>query len=229
MKWLTFGLCMALVLGGAVGCVTASTFTEGDREVVHQVKGANEDAIEVLERAQATVPEKSETWTLIGLGIRNLQEVERAAEYLQEVHGPPKEPKPFTPENLTAAIAKSEEEHASSSFSNILVGGLGIAAGAAGAFFGMPWLATLVPKLTGKVGELAKTGVEIITAARKKAEEGGGRISVKDLLSIAKEYNVSAGVDDLAKKAATAYEEKLGFNPTIKLQEPEPIPTGATT
>lgn len=220
---------LALAWGGSVGCVTSSTTTDGDRQVVHQVRGANAGAIETLEKAKGTVSEGSEAWTLIGLGIRNLEEIERGTSHLQEVHGPPKEPKPYSPENMKAAIAQSKEEHSGGGLGGVLLGGLGVVAGLASAWFGMPWLSGIFPKLTGKVGELAKSGVEIITAARKKAEEGDGRLDIKDLLKIAKEYNVSAGVDDMAKKAATAYEEKLGFTPTIKLEDSrpaeQPIPT----
>jgi hypothetical protein len=227
MKSFAFVLVLALAWGGSIGCVTSSTVTEGDRQVVDQARKANQAAIVDLEKAQDAATEGSETWTLIGLGLRKLADVERGAAHLQEVHGPPTEAKLYSEAEMTAAIAKSKEEHAQSPFSQILLGGLGVAAGIGGALLGMPWLSKLVPQLTGKVGELAKTGVEIITAARKKAEEDGGRISIKDLLSIAKEYNVSAGVDDLANKAATAYEEKLGFKPTVKLAEEPAAPAPA--
>jgi hypothetical protein len=219
MKWLALFMVLALAAGGGIGCVTSSTVTDGDRQVVDQARKANQAAIADLEKAQAASVEGSESWTMIGLGLRKLGDVERGTAHLQEVHGPPTEPKVYTEAEMTAAIAKSKEEHARSPFSQILLGGLGIAAGVGGTLLGMPWLANLAPKLTGRIGELAKTGVEIVTAARKKAEEGGGRISIKDLLAIAKEYNVSAGVDDLAKARAAEYEKKLGFTPTVKLAE----------
>jgi hypothetical protein len=212
---------LALAGGGAVGCVTSSTVTDGDRQVVDQVRKANMAAAEDIAKARAAVPEGSESWTMMGLGMRKLADVELGTAHLQQVHGLPKESKTYTEAQMQAAIKQSKEEHQSSTFTQILLGVGGVAAGLAGAWFGMPWLAGIFPKLTGKVGELAKTGVEIITATRKKAEENGGMIHIRDVLKIAKEYNVSAGVDVLAKKTATAFEEKLGFAPLIKLDEPK--------
>lgn len=211
---------LALAVGGAMGCVTASTVTDGDRQVVDQGRKGLEGAIEDLEKARAAATEGSESWTMIGLGISRLNDVKRGAAHLQEVHGPPKEPKPYSAENMTAAIAQSKEEHAASGLTNIVYGAGGVLVGIASAYFGMPWLAGIFPKLTGKTGELAKTGVEIFTSIRKKSEESGGSIGTRDMLKIAREFVVSAGVEKLVAKQATAFEEKLGYKPAVKLDEP---------
>ena len=86
----------------------------------------------------------------------------------------------------------------------------------------MPWLAGLFPVLAGKVGKLAEAGVKIIAFAREKAEKQGGSLEVKDLLQIAKEENVLAGVQKLATKKADALEEKLGLDFKVKLAD-EPV------
>ncbi len=229
-KALALLVVLALAVGGSLGCVTSSTTTDGDRQVVHQSKQAIAEAAGDLKAAQTDVPEGSKSWTMIGLGLAKLADAQRGMEHLQVVHGPPAEPKLYSKEEMDRAIAQSTKEHEESNVGRVLVGIGGFAAGIAGAYFGMPWLSQIFPKMTGKVGELAKTGVEIITAARQKAEESGGSISVRDLLKIAKEYNASAGVDAMANKAATAFEEKLGFKPTIKLldaQTPSPVPAAA--
>lgn len=225
MKILALLAILALAVGGQIGCVTSSTVTDGDRQVLHQGVGALEGAVADLEGAQAKVAKGSEAWTMIGLGLAKLADLERGAAHLQEVHGPPKEPKEYSTENMTAAIAQSKEEHAGGGIGGVLYTAGGVAAGLAAAWFGMPWIARLFPSRTGIVGRVADTGVQIVTAIRKQAEESGGSITVKDILKTAKEYVVSAGVEGVVGPKAAAFEEQLGYKPVVKLEEtPPPAP-----
>jgi hypothetical protein len=218
---------LGVVAGGAAGCVTSGTHTEGDRQVNTQTFGAAEVARSSMEEAQKALPEGSTGWTMLGVGIRAAVDIQKNAQQQEEVHGPPKEPKPYTAENAAAARDLSTKEHAESGLTKILVGAGGIVAGLAGAWFGMPWLAQFFPKLAGKWGVIGQTGIQIVTALRKKSEESGGRIGTKELLAIAKEYNVTAGVQDLVKKEASALEAKLGYTPTVKLEEPAAEPAAS--
>ena len=230
VRHLAFLAVLALAVGGSLGCVTKSTTTDGDRQVVDQSRQAITEAALDLKAAQAQAAEGSKSWTMIGIGLAKIADAERGLAHLQEVHGPPLEPKIYTQANMDAAIAQSKKEHTESNVGKVLMGIGGLAAGIAGAYLGMPWLSQLFPKMTGKVGEMAKTGVEIFVSMRKKAEESGGSITSKDMLTIAKEFNVSAGIDGMVNKASTAFEEKLGFKPTIKLldaQAPSPVPAAA--
>ncbi len=223
MKWLPFVAILALALGGQIGCVTSSTVTDGDRQVLHQGVGALEGAVLDLEGAQAKLAKGSEAWTMIGLGLAKLEDLERGATHLQAMHGPPKEPKEYSTENMTAAIAQSTKEHAGIPWGSIAVGVGSAAAGIAATMLGMPWLANIFPALSGKWKAAADTGVQIVTALRKKAEETGG-LTPKKLLEIAQEYSITApkGVDAYMKAESTAFEEKLGYKPTVKLEERSP-------
>lgn len=228
MKWLSFVAVLVLAVGGQIGCVTSSSVTDGDRQVLHQGVGALEGAVLDLQGAQAKTAKGSEAWTMIGLGLAKLEDLERGAAHLQEVHGPPKEPKPYSTENMTAAIAQSKQEHAGTPWGTIALSVGSAVAGIAGTMLGMPWLSSLFPALAGKWKAAADTGVQIITALRKKAEEPGG-LKPKALLEIAKEYSGTApkGVDAYMQAEATATEKKIGFTPTVKLEEPSP-PAAAT-
>lgn len=224
MKSLAFMVVLALVVGGSLGCVTENSTTDGDRQVVDLSRQAVEEAQGDLKAAQAAVPQGSQSWTMIGLGLAKLADAQRGMEHLQVVHGPPVERKKYTQEEMDRAIAKSIKDHEESNVGRILYSVGGVAAGIAGMWFGMPWLSGLFPALAGKWKAAADTGVQIITSLRKKAEEPGG-LKPKDLLEIATEYGASApkGVDAYMKKEATAFEQKIGFKPTIKLLDPAPI------
>jgi hypothetical protein len=238
MKYLALLGILALGLGGQIGCVTANTVTDGDRQIVDQGNKAIEHAYVLIAEAREGVEEDSPQWTMLGVALEAIVDAQRGAAQLQAVHGPPKEPKPYTPENMAAAIAQSKEEHAGTPWGQIALGVGGVAAGIAGTMLGMPWLSSLFPALAGKWKLAADTGVQIITSLRKEAEESGP-LTPKALLKVANEYGASApaGVGDLLKKAATAYEEKLGYKPAVKLHEeahaaatstPEPTPVPAS-
>jgi hypothetical protein len=230
MRTLAILAVLALAVGGQIGCVTSNSVTDGDRQILHQGLGALEGAVMDLQGAQGKVSKGSEAWTMIGLGLAKLEDLERGAAHLQEVHGPPKEPKPYSTENMTAAIAQSTQEHAGTPWGTIAVGAVSVAAGIAGTMLGMPWLSSLFPALAGKWKAAADTGVQIVTALRRKAEEPGG-LHAKDLLTIAREYSGTApkGVDAYMKAEATATEKKIGFTPTVKLEEPTTMTLAATT
>ena len=214
---------LALVLGG-LGCVTKSTHTEGDRQVNAQTRGAAEAVEKSVEQVRSTLPEGSEGWTMLGLGLRALSDVKANSDQQEQVHGAPKESKPYTAENAKAARERSTQEHSESGLTKILIGAGSVVATAVGAWFGMPWLAGIFPKLAGVWGKVGQTGIQIVTQLRKEAEAGGS-ITPKRILEVAKEYNVTAGVQDLVSKEATALEEKLGYTPTIKLDAPTTAPT----
>lgn len=226
MKALAILAVLALAVGGQIGCVTSSTVTDGDRQVVDQGNKAIEHAYGLIAEAREGVKEDSPQWTMLGVALEAIVDAQRGAAHLQEVHGPPKEPKPYSKENMTAAIAQSKEEHAGTPWGSIALGVGSAAAGIVGTMLGMPWLSSIFPALSGKWKAAADTGVQIVTALRREAEAPGG-LSAKELLKIANEYVVSApkGVDAYMTAAATAYEEKLGFSPTVKLNPtPPPAP-----
>ena len=226
MRKLALLAILALAVGGSLGCVTKNSTTDGDRQVVDLSRQAVEEAQSDLKAAQAAAPQSSQSWTMIGVGLAKLADAQRGLEHLQVVHGPPLERKKYTQEEMDLAIAKSIKDHEESNVGRILYSVGGVAAGIAGMWFGMPWLSSLFPALAGKWKAAADTGVQIITSLRQKAEEPGG-LKAKDLLTIAREYNASApkGVGDFMEKAATAFEEKLGFRPTVKLPDAQaPVP-----
>jgi hypothetical protein len=227
MKWLSFMAILALALGGQIGCVTKATTTDGDRQVEDQSRKALESAVSDIETVRATLTQGSDSWTMLGVGLAKVVDAQRGVTHLQAVHGPPAEPKVYSQANMDAAIAQSKKEHAGTPWGTIALGAASVAAGIAGTMLGMPWLSSLFPALAGKWKAAADTGVQIITALRKKAEEPGG-LKPKALLEIATEYSASApkGVDAYMKKEASAFEEKIGFTPTVKLEEPS-TPTAA--
>jgi hypothetical protein len=75
--------------------------------------------------------------------------------------------------------------------------------------------------LTGPVGRIAQAGLQSILFARKKAEENGGSLSAAELLQIAKDENVLAGVQDLVAAKAKKLEEKLGCDFKLNLKSDE--------
>ena len=211
---------LALVAVGGIGCVTSSTTSEGDRQIEDQARKANAVATEKVEEVRETLVEGSAGWTLLGLALKALADVERGTAQLQAAHGPPKEPKIYTEANMKAAIAQSIKDHEGTPWGSIALGAAGVAAGIAGTMLGMPWLSGIFPALAGKWKAMADTGVQIITSLRQESERPGG-LKPLDLLKIAKEYGASApaGVGDLMAKAATSFEEKRGYTPAVKLHQ----------
>jgi hypothetical protein len=220
--WAVFAL-LALCWAG---CVTKSTTTEGDREVLHQTAGAVHVVQESLSRASAAIEEGNpqEAKSLLQIGARAGADIQANMEQQLEVHGPPENPLPYSQEASAKARERSTKEHASSGWvTTALVAG-GVVCSVAATLAGMPWLANLFPALTGKIGTWAKTGSQIITAARALGERNGGTIQVKDLLAIAKERNVAAGIQDIVVRNVDALEEKLGVDFQVKLDPPAPAP-----
>jgi hypothetical protein len=224
---------LVLAVGGQIGCVTANTTSEGDRQIEDQTRKATAQAVEAIEKVRATSTSGSENWTMLGVALTALEDVELGTAQLQAAHGPPKEPKPYSPENMKAAIDQSKKDHAGIPWGSVALGAAGVATGLLGAWLGMPWLSSLFPSRTGIVGMAKDAGIQIVTAIRKQAEEGGS-ITAKDVLKIAKEYGASApkGVLEVLQKGATAYEDKLGYTPAVKLEpiipSPAPAPAPAT-
>lgn len=214
-------LILALVVVG--GCVTKSTTTEGDREVLHQTVGAVDQAAAAVDQARAAATEGSESWTLLGVSLRALRDAKLNVDQQLEVHGSPEKPMPYTAENSTAAREKSKKEHAGTPWGTYAMGALGVIVGAAGAFIGCPWLGRLFPVLTGSAGKLAQAGVDAISRIRTKAEETGGKIEIRDLLGILKDEQVRAGVKDLAAGMAKKTEEKFDTVHEVTLDGPDPI------
>lgn len=216
---------VVLALGMWVGgCTTANTVTEGDRQVNRQTLGAVEKAQELLDALRA---KDGLDHGMISIGAQALLDIRENALHLESVQGAPENPKPYTPENSKAARELSAKDHAGGSWLMPALGIGGAIAGVAATLAGMPWLAGLFPSLAGKVGKLAETGVKVITFIREKAEQNGGVIGVGDVLKIAKEENVLAGVQKLAVKKADALEEKLGLDFKVKLDPETPPPAVA--
>lgn len=211
---------LVLGAGGAIGCVTKSTTTDGDRQVEDQARKANAIAAEKVQQVRATLAQGSQGWTMLGIGLAALEDVEAGLAQLQTVHGPPANPVPGSRENMNAAIAQSKKDHAGFPWGDVAYVAGGTAVGLLGAWLGMPWLSRLFPSRTGVVGKAAETGAQMITAFRKEAEEDGP-LGPKRILEIAKEYAASAppGAGELLNRIATTFEEKLGYKPAVKLKE----------
>jgi len=208
---------VAFIAFSAVGCVTKSTVTEGDREVIDQTGKA-------IDKADSCISEGKveESRAILAVARENVS-------HQQKVHGTPEKPVDFSMEASKAARDKSTQEHASGSWILPTLTVLGAICGIAASAAGMPFLAPIFPALAGKLGKWATTGSQIITAVRAKAEEQGGSIHVADILSIAKEKNVSAGVQKLVTKYADKHEEAMGHDfgmnldsTTIELTEATP-------
>lgn len=200
---------LAMLLGS---CVTKSTHTEGDREVNDQTAQAGQLVVSSSERAIAAI-EKGNAMvakSLLQQGAIAGAEIVKNARQQEEVHGAPEKSLPFTPINSEAARSRSTEEHATSPW---LTTGIAVATGVgciAATFACMPWLAQMLPALTGKVGKMAKAGVEIVNGIRSTAQMNGGSIDLVDVLKIAKDKNVSHGIEEFVKRHAHAHEDAVG-------------------
>jgi hypothetical protein len=222
MKWgvlvVVAILSIALFL---VGCTTQSTTTDGDRGVLDQGRQAADVAIAKVQEALtlAAFVQGSPAQGALLFALVALRDTKLNFEQQIKVHGPPKKSLTYTPENAEAERNRSTESHAGNTWFWPVAG---VVVTIASFLLGMPWLSRLFPALTGVVGKVADTGIEIFTAARKKAEENGGSIDVKDLLAIAKEKNVLAGVQAIVAPKAKALEKKLGVEFTQNLKDPDP-------
>lgn len=212
---LEFLLCVvALCIGG---CITKSSHTEGDREVNDQQKKAgavvvesNRAAIDALDAGDSVKAK-----TLLEQGAIAGVEIVKNAEQQETVHGAAVAPAPtFSPEASDKARQKSTDDHASGKWVVPTLTVLSALGGIAVTLAGMPWLAQVFPVLTGKIGKLAQAGVEIVNTVRAKAEANGGTIDLKNVLEIAKDKNVSAGVQKLALAHSHAHEDAMGLNLT---------------
>lgn len=220
---------LALVALCCAGCVTKSTTTEGDREVLHQTAGAADVVQDKISEAVVKIEEgkPQEARSLLEIGARAGADIQANMKQQLEVHGPPEVVAPYSQEASAKARERSTAEH-SESWGLKVMAVVGPIVGVAATIAGMPWISNLFPALTGKIGQLAKAGLQTITAARAVAERNGGSIGVKDLLTIAKERNVTAGVQDLVVKEVASLEKKMGLDFKMKLvQPPESTATAA--
>ena len=207
----------ALVALSFVGCVSKSTVTEGDRILEgHAIEIANRTLV-LAESVRAV-----EDAAAAGEAIVTLQKDALAnSKQLQANHGAAKQPTVYSPENSAKGRDQSKKEHESTDWLGIGLKALTVAASIAATLAGMPWLSQRFPSLTGAIGKWAKTSGNIITFVREKAEANGGTIDVKGILKIAKDENVLAGVQDIAKKHADQLEEKMGLEFKTKLDSPD--------
>ena len=203
------------------GCVTKSTHTEGDREVQDQTLKAGEVVRGSIEAAKAAIADgkPEQAASLLEIGARAGGDIVENMKQQQDVHNPPENALPYSPENSAKARERSTKEHSESVWLKVLaIAGPVLSVGATLA--GMPWLASIFPALTGKIGKWAQTGSQIIASVRAKAEASGGSIDVRDVLEIAKEKNVSAGIQGIVKKYADKLEGSMGHKFEMKLDEP---------
>lgn len=213
MRKIILALCLAVTMAG---CVTKSTHTEGDREVNDQTRKAVEFAAERIDAALSALS-GSEQATPLAEASLAIKEARQNALQQAQVHGEPEKPAPFSPEASKAARERSTKEHTSGGWVGPVLTVLGAICGIAATCAGMPFLAPIFPALAGKLGKWATTGSQIITAVRAKAEEQGGSIHVQDILAIAKDKNVSAGIQGLVTKHVDAHEEAMGHDFKIDL------------
>jgi len=217
-------LACVLALGAVGGCVTQSTVTEGDRQVLDQADKGGAVVDEKLAAAAAQLPEGSPARILLleAAGVHAV--VRENVQQQVAVHGPPETSQPFSAEASRAAREQSKKDHAGGKLLGTVLAVGGVLAGVAATLAGMPWLAQAFPVLTGKIGKLAATGTRIFAFVREKAEANGGQIGIREMLKIAKEENVLAGVQKLAVRSADKLEEKLGLDFKMKLEGPPPAP-----
>ena len=219
------------------GCVTQSTVTDGDRQVLDQSRKGTAIAIEKVTAAAATAGDEV-TKAKLSETKETLLIVQSNLDQQLKVHGGPEKPMEFSKQNSDLSKKQSDQEHAGLPWGKILIGVGSAAAGIAGAFFGMPWLSSVFPALTGKIGKALSAVVQATTKARQEAEANGGTLHVKDLLNIHKDEQVRAGVRDLVSDMAKGVEEKFGIEHTIDLVDgdgiaaavprPNPVPAPAS-
>jgi len=230
VPWFLAILVIAVALAG---CVTKSSHTEGDREVNDQTMKAGAVVVGAAAGAAAAIDagDLPKARSLLAQGAIAGQEIVKNAQQQESVHGAPvrADLPAFSPEASEAARKKSADDHAGGKWIVPTLTVLGALAGVAATLAGMPWLATVFPALTGKIGKMATAGVQIINSVRDKAEANGGTIDVKTVLEIAKDKNVSAGIQDIVKMHAHAHEEAAGHNLTslesLKTADSEETPT----
>ncbi len=213
--WWNVAILSVLIL--MAGCVTRSSHTEGDREVNDQQKKAGQVVVESNQAAAQAIDsgELVKAKTLLEQGAIAGNEIVKNAKQQEGVHGAAEKPAPaFSPTYSDAARKKSTEDHASGNWIVPTLTVLGAIGSVAVTLAGMPWLAQLFPVLTGKIGKIAKAGVETINNVRAEAEANGGSIDVRTVLEIAKDKNVSAGVQGLITKYAHAHEDAMGHELT---------------
>lgn len=221
-------LALIVLALGVEGCVTRSTTTEGDREVLYQTRGAAEASQAHIEAAKSAVDggQAGEAKLHLDAAADATRDARENMRQQLAVHGPPAEPAIYSPANSKAARDKSNKEHSDNTLLKVALAVAGVAFTVGTTLCGMPWLAKTFPALTGKIGTWAKTGSNILTEVRARAEDNGGNIHISDILAIAKRQNVTAGVQDLVTSHVDAHEEEMGHEFDIKLAAP-PDPTAA--
>lgn len=208
---------MVLAIFTCSGCVTQSSHTEGDREVNDQTMKAGEVVVGAAAGAQAAIEagDLKKARSLMAQAAIAGTEIVKNAKQQEGVHGAAENPAPvFSPENSEKARQKSSDDHASGKWVGPTLTVLGALGGIAAAVCGMPWLAQLFPALTGKIGKMAKAYIETTNSVRAVAEANDGQVDLKTFLEIAKDKNVSHGIQDIVALHAHAHEEAAGMNLT---------------
>ncbi len=200
----------------AVSCSSKDKVTEGDR----LLEGHNTEISTLTLSVLESVKEVAGAAEAVGVVIKLQTDALSNSKRLQENHGPAKNPTPYRPEKSANAREQSKKEHESTDWLGIALKILTVAASVGATLAGMPWLSNRFPSLTGQIGKWAKTSGNIITFVREKAEANGGTIDVNGILKIAKDENLLAGVQEIAKKHAADLEEKLGLDLKMKLEKP---------
>lgn len=225
-----WALVAALVLIVFGGCVTQSSHTEGDREVNDQTMKAGEVVVGAAAGAAAAIDagDLPKARSLLQQGAIAGAEIVKNAKQQEKVHGAAENPAPaFSPEASDKARKKSDDDHASGKWVGPTLTVLGALGGIAVSLMGMPWLAQVFPALTGKIGKMAKAYVETTNSVRAAAEANGGNIDLKTVMEIAKDKNVSHGIQEIVSLHAHAHEEAAGMNLTsldeIKTADEAPV------
>jgi hypothetical protein len=184
-----------------VGCVGS---TEGDKRLVHQNIGA----------AKAILLEPA-----LGLAVMGpARDILANSLQLQENLGPPKDPKPYTPDTSKADREKSKEEHATPWWQIALVGAGSLLLGVLRDRIPLlSLLSTLMPKaIGGKIGTALVASTEGVARVREEIRsrpDGQKSISELDLLAILNDVQEDAGVQtfvaDLAHKAEAKLATKM--------------------
>lgn len=203
MKWLRLTPIIVLFL---LAACSQKRVTEEDREGIDytvQILHLQDDELDRLEEATATMPEFKAKY---GGTVANLRQLNEDASSivvtLREVYGPPKEPKTYSHSEVEGLIAGIKKSHAVTFWSaigaSVLAGALTLLAVARSP------LAKLIPGAGNILGSL-DPALAALQGWMKKKQDGGETDDVHELVDVLHEASPLLG------KHAEAIKDKLGI------------------
>lgn len=229
---------MAVLALAAAGCASGrNTVTESDRQVILLSRLAAEGAGQIFTEYQATQEKGGPSWTVIGLGLENLEDIRRGMAHLGETYGPPERPLPYTAANVTEAIKGSKDEHAKLTWWHA-AGGLLVGVGTwflrnvgLRAIPGIgPLLARVAPNLTNGAAQNDKiaSGLQVVLdEGRKRLDALLGKLAEK-IPDAAVKAEIVGAIPDLKEIAVKEMERRGILAANTRLYEANPD-TGEAT